>query len=74
MLILSWYDYLLRGVQNEFASEKPVKIFVMGENKWRLEEIWPLERAHKTRYFLHSAGKANTLFGGWIAIPDCPKQ
>jgi putative CocE/NonD family hydrolase len=60
---LAWYDYLLRGQQNEFASEKPVKIFVMGEDKWRLEDSWPLDRAKQTRYYLHSAGKANSLSG-----------
>ena len=35
----------------------------MGENKWRDEEAWPLERAKETRYFLHSAGKANSATG-----------
>jgi putative CocE/NonD family hydrolase len=74
MLMLSWYDYLLRGVQNEFTAEKPVKIFVVGENKWRLEETWPLERAHKTRYFLHSAGKANTLSGDGLLSPIAPSN
>jgi putative CocE/NonD family hydrolase len=29
---LAWYDYLFKGVQNEFA-QKPVKIFVMGLNQ-----------------------------------------
>jgi putative CocE/NonD family hydrolase len=60
---LGWYDYLLKGVQNEFATSKPVKIFVMGTNQWRLEDDWPLERAHATKYFLHSGGKANSLGG-----------
>lgn len=60
---LAWYDYLLKGKQNEFATDKPVKIFVMGENKWRYEDSWPLERAKETQYFLHSDGKANTAAG-----------
>ena len=58
-MTLDWYDYLFKGKQNEFANGKPVKIFVMGENKWRDEETWPLERAKETRYYLHSDGKAN---------------
>ena len=29
---------------------KPVKLFVMGENKWRYEDEWPLKRAKETRY------------------------
>ena len=60
---LDWYDYLFKGKQNEFANGKPVRIFVMGQNKWRDEDAWPLERARETRYFLHSAGKANTAAG-----------
>ena len=59
-ITLDWYDYLFMGKQNEFANGKPVKIFVMGENKWRDEATWPLERAKETRYLLHSAGKANS--------------
>jgi len=59
---LNWYDYLFKGVQNEFAG-KPVKFFVMGTNQWREEEDWPLARARSTKYFLHSTGKANSLRG-----------
>ena len=38
-IMLDWYDYLFMGKQNKFANGKPVKIFVMGENKWRDEEL-----------------------------------
>jgi putative CocE/NonD family hydrolase len=62
-ITLDWYDYLFLGKHNQFASGKPVKIFVMGEYKWRDEEAWPLERAKQTRYYLHSAGKANSATG-----------
>jgi putative CocE/NonD family hydrolase len=62
-IMFDWYDYLLKGKQNEFATEKPVRIFVMGENKWRYEDSWPLDRANETHYYLHSAGKANSAAG-----------
>jgi putative CocE/NonD family hydrolase len=67
---LEWYDYLLQGKQNEFATEKPVKLFVMGENKWRYEDKWPLERAKETHYFLHSSGKANSASGNGSLSAD----
>lgn len=68
-LILSWYDYLLRNTQNEFATKKPVKLFIMGANEWRSEDDWPLARAVITKYYLHSAGKANSLHGdGALAV------
>jgi hypothetical protein len=62
-IMLDWYDYLFKGKQNKFANGKTVKIFVMGENKWRDEAVWPLERAQETRYFLQSDGKANSAAG-----------
>jgi putative CocE/NonD family hydrolase len=62
-IILKWYDYLLKGKQNEFADGKPVKIFVMGANQWRKEAAWPLERAKETRYSLFSLQPANGTDG-----------
>ncbi len=59
---LRWYNYLLKGIKNEYAGA-PVKLFVMGANEWRTEEAWPLARARATKYFLHSQGKANSLRG-----------
>jgi uncharacterized protein len=69
---LSYYDYLFKGVKNEFASGKPVKIFVMGENKWRDEDDWPLARAKDTKYFLHSGGKANSMRGNGALSTTAP--
>jgi uncharacterized protein len=61
---LNWYDFLFKGIQNDFAKGKPVKIFVMGLNQWREEDDWPLTQAQNTKYFLHSAtGNANSLRG-----------
>ncbi len=63
LVICDWYDYLLKGIQNRYATDKPVRIFAMGENKWRQEDSWPLQRAVSTSYFLHSDGKANSVSG-----------
>ena len=69
-ITLDWYDYLFLGKQNQFANGKPVKIFVMGENKWRDEAAWPLERAKQTRYALYSKGGANTASGNGLLVPE----
>jgi putative CocE/NonD family hydrolase len=58
---LKWFDYTLKGVQNEYAKAPPVRIFVMGENKWRDELAFPLARARTTKYYLHSERGANGL-------------
>jgi putative CocE/NonD family hydrolase len=60
---LDWYDYLFQGKQNQFASDKPVHIFVMGENKWRDEAAWPLPEAKGTPFLLSSDKNANSSAG-----------
>lgn len=62
-ITLDWYDYLFMGKQNRWASDQPVRIFVMGDNQWRDEAAWPLERAKATSYYLYSGGRANTAAG-----------
>jgi uncharacterized protein len=71
-ITLHWYDYLFKGEHNEFASGKPVKIFVMGANQWRDEDDWPLARAKTTKYFLHSGGKANSSRGNGTLSTSAP--
>jgi hypothetical protein len=65
---LRFYNWTLKGIDDGISSEPPVKLFVMGENRWRTEEEWPLRRAVATDWFLHSAGRANTYSGdGWLS-------
>jgi putative CocE/NonD family hydrolase len=73
-VVLSWYDYLFKNATNEFGSGKPVGIFVMGVNQWRQEEDWPLPRARETKYFLHSAGKANSVSGDGTLSNAAPRS
>ena len=71
-IVLEWYDHLLKGEDNAFSDSKPVHIFVMGKNAWRDEDAWPLARAKSTKYFLHSAGKANSSSGDGSLSPTFP--
>jgi uncharacterized protein len=75
-VLIDWYDYLFKGVQNEFAPEgKPVRIFVMGENTYRQESDWPPPEDQLTRYFLHSGGSANSLRGdGGLSLTPPKKE
>lgn len=59
---IDWFDRHLMGKHNGTAKT-PVKLFVMGENKWRDEQEWPLARTQYQSYYLHSGGNANTLNG-----------
>ena len=58
-----WFDYWLKDIDTGIMDEPPVNIFVMGDNRWRHENEWPLARTHYTRYYLHSDGSANTRSG-----------
>ncbi len=71
-ITLRWYDFLFKGVQNEFASPSRVKIFVMGLNQWREEADWPLARAKDTKYFLHSQSNANSSKGSGSLSTSAP--
>jgi putative CocE/NonD family hydrolase len=53
---LRWFDHWLKGVDTGLLDEPPVKLFVMGENRWRDEDEWPLTRARSTPYYLRAGG------------------
>jgi len=58
-----FYDYWLKGIENGWKERPKVEFFVIGDNEWRFEEDWPLERATISKYYLHSQGRANTKNG-----------
>ena len=58
-----WFDHWLKGIDNGFDKEPPVYIYVMGIDRWRNECEWPLKRTQFTKFFLHSDGQANSLYG-----------
>lgn len=71
-LQLAWYDRWLRGIENGVDGQPPVRLFVMGTNRWRDEQEWPLARTDWQEWYLHSGGKANTLNGDGVLSRDAP--
>lgn len=69
-VIVRWYDFWLKGINNKIMDEPPVKIFVMGINQWREENEWPLERTKWTKYYLHSKEVLDTNPPGGDEKPD----
>ena len=53
-VVLRWMDHYLRGIDNGVEKERPVRYFVMGDDKWRESETWP-PAAKSTPYYLHAA-------------------
>ena len=53
-LQLRFFDYWLKGVDNGYSREAPIRIFVMGDNRWREEREWPPARTvYSPRYLSH---------------------
>lgn len=49
---LRWYDYWLKGTENGIMDEPPMKLLVMGENKYRYDTQWPAANTeYKKMYF-----------------------
>lgn len=69
---LRWFDHWLKGNDTGLLDEPPIKIFVMGRNEWRHEREWPLARTAWTPFYLHSGGRANTLYGDGALSPEPP--
>ena len=62
-LQLRFYDYYLKGIKNGLDLDKPVKLFYMGENKWRDESDWPIPGTEYRQLYLNSNGLANSVRG-----------
>jgi putative CocE/NonD family hydrolase len=62
-LQLQWFDQFLMDKDAPLLSHPPVRIFVMGANKWREETAWPPEQAQTRVFYLQSGGQANSLSG-----------
>ena len=73
-LQLRWFDHFLKGVNNSILDEPPIRLFVMGTNRWRDEYEWPLARTKYTNVYLHSGGKASGLRGNGILSFVVPRE
>lgn len=56
-LQLRFFARRLLGTEKGLDDEPPVRIFVMGENRWRDEDDWPLARARPTEWHLRAGGR-----------------
>jgi putative CocE/NonD family hydrolase len=52
---LAWYDHQL-GLTKRPLNMAPVRIYVMGDNRWRDEQEWPLARTQWTSFYLSGGG------------------
>ena len=62
-IVDQWFSQWLKEEKSEVSDWPCVQLFVMGANKWRGENEWPIARTVYTDFYLHSAGHANTPAG-----------
>jgi len=73
-LELRWFDHWLKGIDTGIVDEPPLRLFIMGINKWRDEHEWPLARTQWQKWYLHSKGNANSLIGDGHLSTNPPAQ
>jgi uncharacterized protein len=59
-ILLRWFNHWLKD-SGEFSQEPRIRHFVLGENRWRAADSFPMNADHAL--YLHSAGKANSRKG-----------
>ena len=65
--IYAWFDYLLKGEDNDFKKDTPrVQYFTMGKNIWQASDTWPPSKTVMKTYYLQSDGNANSRFGDGV--------
>lgn len=60
---LRWFDRWLKGEQGALDDEAPVRLFMMGANRWREADAWPPRGTRIEEWHLHSGGRASSLGG-----------
>jgi putative CocE/NonD family hydrolase len=67
---ITFFDRYLKGIEGRHMA--PVRYFVMGANRWRNADAWPLPNTDWQRFYLHSKGRANTAAGDGVLSRDDP--
>jgi putative CocE/NonD family hydrolase len=69
-LMLKFFAKHLAGEDHYTKPEPRCRIFIMGENTWHGFDDWPIPGAKNSKFYLHSDGSANSIFGNGQLILD----
>jgi uncharacterized protein len=73
-IALQWFDYSLKGLQNELSKESDVRLFTMGINKWESFDNFPPVNSVQKNFFLSGNGNANSKNGDGLLTQNIPKE
>jgi predicted acyl esterase len=71
-LKLRWYDHWLKGVENGVTDRPKVQYYLMGANRWRSADAWPIPGTRYEKLYLTSKGRANSLAGDGSLTFEAP--
>ena len=67
---LQFLDFHLKEIDNGYTSQPPVKVFLMGDNRWISLQDWPPPEATTQSWHLKSGGSANMGTGDGVLTQD----
>lgn len=70
-LQLRWFDHWLKG-NGDIVDEPAVRLFTMGENRWRDADAWPPPEARIQEWHLRSSGRALSVSGDGALAREAP--
>jgi len=73
-VIIRWFDYWLKGLDNGVDREPAVRYFVMGAGRWRSASTWPPEELEEAIYYLSSDGEAGRADGTGLLRLEAPGE
>lgn len=73
-LCLEWFDYHVRGIDNGVMEKSRVRYFLMNDNVWVDDNVFPPATTERMTYYLTSSGQANSLNGDGRLIPTPPES
>ncbi|HEY5911301.1 MAG TPA: CocE/NonD family hydrolase [Verrucomicrobiae bacterium] len=73
-LQFQWFEYWLKGRETGVQDWPACYLFIMGENRWRGENEWPLKRTRFASYFLRGSGHANSAKGDGTLSTTAPGE
>lgn len=71
---LRWFDWLIQDRDTGMEKEKPVRVFLMGADKWREADDWPLPETNYRAYYLHCSRRANSAAGDGQLSTEAPAE
>ena len=69
-----WFDHWLKNKTSNILTRPKVQYYLMGKNEWRSANSWPIPTIDYQRFYLHSAGHANSRNGDGRLSTVPPQQ